>query len=159
MLFTRADRAPWIKTRNEIVFFQLNPEEVVTFRVFLLGSGRIRMRRFRACNLCFRSGISREGERQQNKIQVPDTVLFEHGNPPRNKVYCSLCHLVFETLFYRSKSSSYSPYEVNYPCFRRLTDLFQSTWSTSKPDVFERQKTLLFPIPCTKKCCALKQLA
>lgn len=40
---------------------------VVTFRVFLLGSGRIRIRRFRACNLCFRSGISREGEWQQDK--------------------------------------------------------------------------------------------
>lgn len=151
MLFTRADRAPWIKTWNEIVFFQLNPEQVVTFRVFLLGSGRIRMRRFRACNLCFRSGISREGERQQDKGFRSLTLIFEHGNPPRNKVYCNLCHLVFETLFYRSKSSSYSPYEVNYPCFRRLADLFQSTQPTSKSDVLERQKTPLFPIPCTKK--------
>lgn len=50
-----------------MMIFQLNPEQVVTFRVFLLGSGRIRIRRFRACNLCFRSGIPREGEQQQDR--------------------------------------------------------------------------------------------
>lgn len=64
------------------MFFQLNPEQVVTFRVFLLGSGRIRIKRFRACSLCFRSGISAEGEQQPDRgFRLLTLFLWSMGIP------------------------------------------------------------------------------
>jgi len=68
------------------MFSQLNPEQVVTFKVFLLGSGRIRMRRFRACNLCFRSGISGKGEQQEDRGFRLLTLFFLSMGIPRGRM-------------------------------------------------------------------------
>lgn len=65
--FVKADRDLRMNTWNKNMGFPVKSRiSRHTFRVFLFGSGRIRIRRFRACNLCFRSGISTKEKQQQD---------------------------------------------------------------------------------------------